>query len=87
VVRKGIDFVAITEWIIWATTIVAALGALRSSPVRAIAFLPAAIIASWILHRTEMPPSWRVLGAVLLVVAWVMGTAFLTGAFDPPRGV
>jgi hypothetical protein len=87
VVRKGIDFVAVTEWTIWATTIVAALGALRSSPLRAIALFPAAIIASWILHRSEMPPSWRVLGAVLLVVAWAVGSALMTGAFDPPRGV
>ena len=77
----------ITEQIIWLTIVVAAVRTLAISPLGAISLLPAAIVASWILRRNDMPPSWRVLGAVLLVVAWVLGAAILTGAFDGPRGL
>ena len=85
--RKGIDFIAVTEWVIWVTIALAVVGSLRASPLRALALIPAAIAASWLLRRADMPPAWRVLGAVLLAVAWVLGVSILTGAFDPPRGL
>jgi hypothetical protein len=78
--------VGVTEQIVWATIVVAALRTLADAPLRAIALIPAAVAASWILRRSDVPPSWRVAGAVLLVVSWVLGSAILTGAYDLPRG-
>jgi hypothetical protein len=77
----------ITEQIIWLTIVVAVARTLAISPLRAITLIPAAIVASWILRRNDMPPSWRVVGAVLLVIAWIFGAALLAGAFDRPRGL
>jgi hypothetical protein len=79
--------VGITEQIVWAVIVIAAARTLVQAPLRAIALVPAAIVASWILRRNDMPPSWRIVGAVLLVVAWIFGAALLTGAFDRPRGL
>lgn len=78
--------VGVTEQITWATILVAAARTLADFPLRAIALILAAVVASWILRRSDMPPSWRVVGAVLLVVSWVLGSAILIGA-DLPRGI
>jgi len=44
------------------------------------------VLASWILRRRSIPSSWRVVGAVLVVVWWSLAAAILTAA-DPARGV
>lgn len=76
----------IAEQIIWASVLIAAARMLPLSPLLSIALVPAAVVASWILRRRTMPAAWRLLGAVLVTVWWIVAAAALTAASDGPRG-
>ena len=80
--------IGVVEVIVWASIASAATRTLSNGyPDRAVLLLPAALLASVFLRRESVPVSWRVAGAVLVVVAWIAAMVLLTGAYDPPHGV
>jgi hypothetical protein len=82
------SLIGVVEAIVWASMAVAAARTLSNGhPERAVLLLPAAVLASVLLRGESVPVSWRVVGAVLVVVAWIAAIVLLTGVYDPPRGV
>jgi hypothetical protein len=82
------SLIGVVEAIIWASMATAAARTIGNGyPERAVLLLPAAVLASVLLRQKSLPVSWRVVGAVLVVVAWIAAIVLLAGAYDPPIGI